>query len=202
MIQARVKKQNFSALTIEQAMKLTGKDRVTPWPLLTDPREPSVTLLDVLKKLASFDQISSEQAKMMIVDAMLIEVVTNHPKLKVWKGAPLTTDTLTGIADYLITPNLEWISSPLVCIVEAKRDDFEKGRVQCIAEMIACRWNTEQMGFSPDVHGIVSNGQGWIFYKLSQGGDVLETETYTTRSIGELLGTLNFVLGECAKNVH
>ena len=45
-------------------------------------------------------------------------------ELKVWKAAPLESDTLMGVADYLITPKRVYVETPLLCVAEAKRDDF------------------------------------------------------------------------------
>ena len=84
-----------------------------------------------------------------------------------WKGAALESDTLIGTADYLIAPKRAYLAYPLLCVTEAKRDDFEQGRTQCVAEMIACRDNNHREAFDTDVYGIVSNGQGWQFYKLT-----------------------------------
>ena len=45
-------------------------------------------------------------------------------------------------------------------MTEAKKDDFEKGAAQCVAEMVVCRETNTTDGHFIDVHGIVSNGQG------------------------------------------
>ena len=87
-----------------------------------------------------------------------MRAVSQHPNLKVWKAAVLNTDTLTGVADYLIAPRLAYLTTPLLCVVEAKRDDFERGRAQCLAEMVACRENNHHEGHDIEIFGIVSNG--------------------------------------------
>lgn len=96
----------------------------------------------------------------MLIDALLAEIVPHHPTLRVWKGAPLETDTLVGAADYLIAPFREYLSTPLLYAVEARRDNFEAGEIQCLGEMYACRQRNEAAGLKTDVYGIVSNGQG------------------------------------------
>jgi hypothetical protein len=74
-------------------------------------------------------------------------------------------------------------------------------RVQCLAEMYACQWNNRQRGQHPDVFGIVSNGPGWRFYQLRQTSEVFETDLYTMAFLPELLGVLDYVCAECARNV-
>ena len=118
---------------------------------------------------------NSELAKTLLIDALLWEIVPLHPNLKVWKAAPLETDTMAGTADYLITPKMAYITTPLLGVAEAKRDDFVRGRAQCVAEMVVCLQNNRQAGYAIDILGIVSNGQDWQFYKLTQDGKVFAT---------------------------
>lgn len=78
---------------------------------------------------------------------------------------------------------------------------FVQGRAQCLAEMYACAWNNQQDGHPFDVFGIVSNGQVWQFYQLTPAGEVLESGLFTTARLPDLLGMLDYVCAECAKNV-
>lgn len=95
-----------------------------------------------------------------------MEIVPLHSNLKVWKEAVLNTDTTTGAADYVIAPKRAYLATPLLCVAEAKKDDFEKGQIQCIAEMIACQWNNKKENLQIDIFGIASNGQAWQFLIL------------------------------------
>jgi hypothetical protein len=176
-------------------------DEFVPWQLSVPLRPPSDFLKENLRRLEAFDLQMSELGKTLLIDALFAEIVPNYPKLKVWKAALLETDTLTGVADYVITPKRAFMATPLLCVAEAKRDDFVQGRAQCVAEMVACQWNNQQKDHLRDVYGIVSNGQGWQFYKLTLGGEVFETELYTNAFMPELLGALDYVCAECARNI-
>ena len=149
----------------------------------------------------SFRYTDYRDGENLLIDALFAEIVPLHKHLKVWKATPLSTDTLTGVADYLIAPDYAYLAMPLLCVAEAKRDDFVQGQAQCVAEMAACRWNNAQKGHHVDVYGIVSNGQGWQFYKLTQAGEVYETDLFSTKYMPELLGALDAVCAECARNV-
>ena len=194
-------KRKYSGLTLEEAMQLIPAERLRQWNLDAPPRPPSDFLRAGLHRLESFDLVSSEAAKMLLIDELLQEIVPEYPQLKVWKAALLETDALTGTADYIIAPNRAYMATPLLCVVEAKRDDFEAGRVQCIAEMVACTWKNRQKNLERDVYGIVSNGQGWVFYRLTPPGEVFETGVYTTQYLPQLLGALDHVCAACAMNV-
>jgi hypothetical protein len=194
-------KRNFASLTLEEAMQLIPAEDFQRWPLVVPPRPPSAILEANLHRLESFELSGSEAAKVLLIDTLLAEIVPDYPRLKVWKAAPLESDTVAGIADYLIAPRRAYVSTPLLCVVEAKRDDFDAGEVQCIAEMAACQWNNRQRGHDTDVYGIVSNGQGWTFYKLTKAGEVYQTDQYGLKDLSGLLGALDYVCAECAKNV-
>ena len=67
--------------------------------------------------------------------------------------------------------------------------------------MAACQWNIRQEDYDTDVFGIVSNGQGWQFYKLKRSGEMFETGLYTISDLPRLLGVLDYVCAECARSV-
>lgn len=194
-------KRTYSGLTLREAMQLIPAEDFTPWDISADPLPPSDVLIAHLDRLESFDLKTTEQAKTLLIDALFGEIVPKYPQLKVWKAAVLDSTDLTGIADYIVTPKRAFISTPLLCVAEAKRDDFEQGRAQCVAELVACRWANLRENHQTDVYGIVSNGQGWQFYKLTISDQILETELYTTSELPKLLGLLNYVCSECAKNI-
>ena len=200
MRKAQTKKRNYSAIQLVEAMQLVGRESLLRWQLDVPDHPPGSDLLTHLKRLEVFDLESTEEAKTLLIDALFAEIVVHYPKLKIWKAEKLETDTLTGVADYLIAPRRAYVATPLLCVTEAKRDDFEKGRVQCLAEMVACQWNNRQSGLDIDVYGIVSNGQGWRFYKLTNVGDVYETNQYGIEDLSGLLGALDYVCAECSHN--
>jgi hypothetical protein len=194
-------KRNFSGLTLKEAMQLIPATQLTPWTLNAPSRPPSDILQANLQRLRVFDLQTSEAAKILLIDVVFAEIVPNHAHLKIWKATLLESDTLVGVADYLIAPDYAYLATPLLCVTEAKRDDFVQGRAQCIAEMVACQWNNRQEGRTLDVFGIVSNGQDWQFYKLTPHNEIYETDPYSMRYLPELLGALDTVCAECAKNV-
>ncbi len=194
-------RRNFSSLTLEEALELVPVQDITRWNLNPPERLPSDILLAIFDRYDSFDLVSSEPAKLMLIDAVLGEVVPLYPKLKVWKGEPIEAATVGGIADYLIAPRRAYVKTPLLCAIEAKRDDFKGGEVQCIAEMAACQQNNIRDGHETEVYGIVSNGQGWIFYRLTRTPEVFISGLFTTNDLPKLLGALNHVCEACAANV-
>ena len=130
-----------------------------------------------------------------------IEALQIFPNLKIWKGETLESETAHGAADYLITENFDYAEAPMLCVAEAKKDDFEQGLAQCLVEMQACQWTNQKVGKTIDIFGIVTNGEGWKFYKLTPDNQVYGTLLYTFLDLSEIFGVLNTIFQSCQQNL-
>ncbi len=52
-----------------------------------------------------------------------------------------------------------------------------------------------------DVYGIVTNGEGWKFYRLTAGGEVSESLTSGANEMSILLGQLRVFFRLCEQNL-
>lgn len=197
---AKKTKKNFSSFDANQALQELKVTELIRWKINVKPYHPSPFLPERLRRLENFDLTFSERARELLIDAFCEEVIEKHPHLKIWKAAPLQSDDLTGQVDYLIAPKRAYLATPLLCVVEAKKDDFEKGMAQCLVEMKACRLNNEQAGNKIDVYGIVTNGEVWKFYKLTIDGQVYESLPYSLSDRDKILGVLELVFTKCEEN--
>lgn len=72
-------------------------------------------------------------------------------------------DVLSGTPDYFISTRSELgklvVGTPLIMLVEAKKNDFEIGWGQCLAELVAAQKINENL--EHPVYGIVSDGTFW-----------------------------------------
>ena len=191
-------RRDFASLTLKEVMQILGQENLRFWAPDAPPRPPSAHLLEDLRRKEAFDLRGSEAAKLLLIDAVFTEVVPGHPRLRIWKDIALESGDLMGRADYLFAPKRAYLDTPLLCVVEAKRDDFEQGQTQCLAEMLACQWNNQKKGIKTDVFGIVSNGQLWQFYRMALSGETLETTEYAIVDLPVLLGVLDYVCAECS----
>ncbi len=194
----RVHRKGFAEFNLAEALKLLQLCVLTPWKPDASPLTASVLLEQHLQRVQeTFATRSSEAGRVMIADALLTEVGVRHPSLRIWKEANLATDTLTGYADYLVAPRRDYLETPLLCAVEAKKDDFEQGTAQCLAELHACRWNNHNAAKECDVYGIVTNGNTWQFYHYALSGEVFETAPYSITDLTALLGVLDQIFAAC-----
>lgn len=198
-----MKKRNYSGFTLAEAFKELQLTSLRRWDLDAATLAPSDFFRQRLQRLEStFDTTTSERAKELLIDAICEEALLRHSQLKAWKAALIQSDELTGVVDYVTAPNRSYLDNPLLCVVEAKRDDFSQGLAQCLVEMKACQWSNAQAGNEIDIYGIVTNGEGWKFYKLTTTHEVYETLLYTTWAVDSVFGALDYVFAECVKNIQ
>jgi hypothetical protein len=198
----KVKKKNFSSFTPTEAFKRLKIKEVKAWQFEVSAIEPSAFFQEHLQRLgAAFDLQSCEESKKLLIDAICEEAIYGCEQLRVWKGAPLADEATSGYVDYLIAERKGYLEAPFLCIVEAKKDDFEQGMAQCLVEMKACQYNNQQIGQLLDVFGIVSNGEGWRFYRLRRDGLVDETTLYSVGNMADLLGRLRYIFQLCEQSL-
>lgn len=196
------KKKNFSSFKYKDAFKQLHLTNVMPWTIEFVTRPASNFFQQRLERLhETFDLQSCEESKKLLIDAICEEAIQDFKHLKIWKGANLESDTSCGTADYLIAGKKAYLEAPFICIVEAKKDDFEQGTAQCLVEMQACQWENKQVGMEIDVYGVVSNGSTWQFYKLILAGEVYETPPYSISDIDAVLGLLRAIFQQCEQNL-
>ena len=165
-------------------------------------REPSAWLtetLDVTAPLAF--AVQSEKARSELVIAPLLTEIyrARGGAVKLFSGNQFNVDASEGLAgyfDFLLTrsPSNTVIEAPVLCIVEAKKENVPGGYGQCMATMVAAaRFNRENNEPIPTVYGAVTTGDIWKFLTLT-GTDVrVDRETYYLDRLPRLLGVLYHV---------
>ena len=109
-------------------------------------------------------------------------------------------DVLNGIPDYFISTRSELgktvVGSPLILLVEAKKNDFEQGWAQCLAELVAAqKINTKNMNGSAafPVFGIVTDGTLWQFGRLIGDTFTQNRADFALTNLPTLFGAVNAV---------
>ena len=124
---------DFDLRKAEHAFGLTENDRIDLFPNI-EPIEPSDSLNELLAELTPIALgVNTEQARReYIISPILIEAMRRCAgKINVLPGIMLKVDEpkgLTGYCDYLIarSSKLYYLESPVVAVVEAKREDVLK----------------------------------------------------------------------------
>jgi hypothetical protein len=196
------KKKNFSSFNTKEAYQQLNLQRLLLWEHKVRNTTASAFFQERMARLQRhFDLKTCEDAKKLLIDAVCEEALEGFDRIKIWKGSSLETLTTSGIADYLIAEHRGYLEAPFLCVVEAKKDNFEQGLAQCLVEMQACQWENQQVNRSIDILGIVTNGDGWQFYKLTIDNQVYETPLYAIGNLEVVLGWLKYIFQLCQSNL-
>ena len=104
-------------------------------------------------------------------------------------------EILSGTPDYLISTRSELgvpvVGTPLIILVEAKKNDFDQGWGQCIAEIIAAQKINADTDFP--VYGIVSDGTLWQFGRLVGDAFTRNGTSVTMDNLPVLFGAIHAI---------
>ena len=85
---------------------------------------------------------------------------------------------------------LLYVRSPVVVVVEAKKEDINGGLGQCIAEMVAAQIFNQKYGDERTVYGTVTIGTNWVFLKLDGKTVAIDLADYSISNSAKILGIL------------
>jgi len=146
----------------------------------------------------NIDVYTSEASRTeLIISPILREVYKSyHDKYSFWIQKSIAyNERLSGTPDYIIAARSALgktvLELPLVVVVEAKKNDFEQGWGQCLAELVTAQKINNNVNVP--VHGIVTDGELWKFGKLVRDIFVGNIDGYTVASLTRLFGALNFI---------
>ncbi len=134
-----------------------------------------------------------------LISPIIRYVAQRHEHINFWsREFDLEADSkLCGTPDYLFsyTENQRTVSKtmPLICVSEAKVDNFAQAWGQTLAEMVACQILHPTMV----IYGFASNGEMWQFAKLVDNVFLQDANSYNiTTQTEQIAGLLNYVLTE------
>jgi hypothetical protein len=129
----------------------------------------------------------------------------HHQNLKLWSHQTFAyDDNLCGEPDYFVSALRDevidkLVNTPLLAVAEAKKQNFEEGWGQSLAEMIACQKINQDDQLT--VYGIVSTGIIWEFGKLEHNTFTKHPLSYSIAEPQKIFGNLDFIFAECEKSV-
>ena len=167
---------------------------------------PEVTAVKISNFLAQFLEenvplalaVNTEKSKSEIIIApILLELrkLADRP-ISIFSGVAFNVDKekgLTGTCDFIISRSSEqyFITTPVLIVAEAKKDNIHNGLGQCIAEMFAARlFNEREKNVVAPVYGAVTTGSAWKFLKLVDGTVYIDLKEYHISNVGKILGIL------------
>ncbi len=155
--------------------------------------------------MANYPYKSSEAAiRETILFPILKEVwkVYNND-LMLWANKTISFNKeLGGMPDYILAKQSHLgkivFETPLLAVVEAKKDDFEGGWAQCALEM----YTIQKINAKPElpVFGIVTNGDNWEFAQLKGTCFIANKKPFSIFQPDDLYAALMLFFEKCKKN--
>jgi hypothetical protein len=189
---------------VARAHRITLRDEKFVTPLERPVSDLLREELDFTEKFAAFN-ISEPAVCEWLIHPILKEVWKSYlDELMLWSHVPLYYDAdLSGIPDYMVarrSPLGRWVlEPPYLVVVEAKRDDPERGWSQCLAALLAA----QKLNNLPELilYGITSNGRSWEFGKLDGAAFTRDPRPFTWTDVETLCGVVHFVFEQCRVQV-
>jgi len=151
--------------------------------------------------------LGSEKARSEFIVAPVLLAVRELAldRVALYSGQRLDSDAsqgLVGECDFIITagPPLPIVQSPLLCVVEAKKNDVESGLGQCAAQMVGAqrlnaRGQSARAHPGPQImYGCVTTGEAWQFLRLEGQSLSLDSERYYWVQLEQILGIFGQIL--------
>ncbi|MEO0458389.1 MAG: hypothetical protein AAF152_17660 [Cyanobacteria bacterium P01_A01_bin.114] len=186
--------KNVAQVQAEYQIKYQEQNFVIP-----ETYTPSQTFLEEFEfNQRHLDVFSSEAARCEIVIFPIVREVYKHyyNQVSFWVQKPLVySDKLSGTPDYMISKKSDlgktMLERPLLVVVEAKKNDFEQGWGQCLAELVAIEQFNDE--FQQPIYGIVTDGKLWEFGQLMAQTFTKNIDSFTVTELSGLMGALKFV---------
>ena len=168
-----------------------------------DPSEQFLKELEFSQQY--FDFLSSEGSRCeVVIFPILREIYKDYTEnYGLWVKKSITYDEiLNGTPDYLVATKSELgitvVGTPLIMMVEAKKNDFEQGWGQCLAEMVAA----QKMNDNPDfpLYGIVTDGITWQFGRLVADVFTRNRTNFSLDNLPNLFGAVDSVFKAAQEN--
>lgn len=150
---------------------------------------------------------ATEHAICENIIAPMLMIVSKEQDLPVWSHFRFDVapeEGLMGVPDFLAAPASAvgtTFQQPVICVAEAKREDFDAGWAQALAEMIAAqRYNQDE---TMQIYGIVTTGRFWQFGILERDVVTLENISFSAQeNLQRVMNILNWVFFVAKQHVR
>jgi len=191
----------YSEFSLDKAVKtfnLTTSERINLFATIAEAECSSFLTQTLQYNVPLALAMNTEKARSeLIIAPILLELRRQlQDKISLFSGTEFNIAPelgLNGTCDFLISkdPELLFIRSPVVALVEAKKESINSGLGQCVAEMVAAKLFNEQEGNNIcTIYGVVTSGNIWKFLKLEEKIISIDLVEYYLQNLPKILGIL------------
>ncbi len=175
----------------------------------TTPVQPSALLKESLE-IAKRIPIKSEKSRSeLIVMPILIDAMRRSDYFfTIYSGDTLVADKevgLTGECDFILAQNTNSfdVNTPILTLVEAKKNDIEAGIPQCAAQMLGANIYNKEAGIElEEIYGCVTTGTEWRFLRLKNNSISIDDAEYFIVELEKLLGVFQFIMNKYKETLN
>lgn len=165
------------------------------------PLQPSAWLMESLERGQNVGFGTEKSRSERLVTPILLEINTiHHNNFSIYSGVNLDVDERSGLkgeCDFIFSFSRiqDFVTAPVFCITEAKKQDLEQGTVQVSAQLIgAKKFNEMENTEMPILYGASTTGVEWRFLKYENNEIVIDEKRYLITQIAQLLGVFEAIL--------
>jgi len=169
----------------------------------SQPIQPSAWLVEALHRGTMLGFGSEKSRSERLVTPILLEMSARYPhQFSIYSGINLDADEamgLNGECDFIFSFSRvqDFVTAPIFCIAEAKKQDLEKGTVQAAAQLIgAKRFNALEQTHVNVLYGASTTGIEWRFLKYVANDIIIDEQRYFITEPPALLGVLETIVQE------
>ncbi|MDB5349406.1 MAG: hypothetical protein JWN86_653 [Planctomycetota bacterium] len=199
----------FSDFSIDQMIRTLGVTtrEADLFPAVAPLAIPA-WLTDILGKRTQLALISEKaRSEFIVVPILMASRELSPVPLAIFSGQRLDVDPtrgLVGECDFILAtaPPVPPLRSPIITVVEAKKNDIEGGIGQCAAEMVAAQLFNRAEGRGPfPMHGCITTGEVWQFLRLTEAADIVEIDArrYYLDDVGAILAAIQAIIARAVE---
>jgi hypothetical protein len=140
-----------------------------------------------------------------LISPIIRYVGRKHRNILIWSREYdlRADDKLFGTPDYLFSytkeANTVSNTTPIICVSEAKVDNFTMAWGQTLAEMVAC----QKLYPTMVIYGFASNGDTWQFGKLENNVFIQDKNSYNLATQADkIAGFLNYIFEKAVQEAE
>ncbi len=197
---------NYTLSTVRRTFHLTQK-RVPLFKNIPSV-EPDQWLTETLKKgMELIIDTEKARSELIIMPILLASRELNRNRFTIYSGETFDVDhvrNLNGECDFILTYTspLPSIQSPIITLVEAKKNDIDGSLGQCTAQMVAAQlFNRNEQENIDTIFGCVTTGEAWQFLKLEQDVIYIDKNRYYINIIPQILGIIQVIIDFYASQI-
>jgi len=182
-------KQAFGLTTLEKSNIFITAPELTASNLLTETLNYNLAI--------ALGSNSDKARSELIIAPILVDLRRQlNEKISLFSGVDFTVDEtkgLNGTCDFIITqsPEILIVTSPVITVVEAKKENINAGLGQCAAEMVAAQIFNQQAAIEiKTIYSAVTTGSIWQFLKLEGQILTIDLSEYYLKDVNKILGIL------------